>query len=127
MDEIDKELNILEWKMKFIKGVIDGTIIVNNQTKDKISDQLEKQKFPKLSENKSYDYLLTMPIYSLSKEKIDELQKRIDNLEEELEHIEATTELQQWKKELLELKKVVEKAFANDDKENNEKVKIFIK
>jgi DNA topoisomerase-2 len=126
MDEIDKELNILEWKMKFIKGVIDGTIIVNNQTKEKISQQLVDLEFPKLSENKSYDYLLTMPIYSLSKEKIDELQNKIDNLEEELEKIEATTELQQWKKELIELKKVVEKTYLNDEKLNDGKTKVFI-
>jgi DNA topoisomerase-2 len=111
IDEIDKELNILEWKMKFIKGVIDGKIIVNNQTKEKIVEQLVKLEFPKLSENKSYDYLLQMPIYSLSKEKIDELQKKIDDLEEELEKIENMTEIARWKMELAELKKNIEKVF----------------
>ena len=89
MNELEKELNILDWKMKFITGVIDGTILVNNQTKEKINKQLEEQEFPKLSENKSYDYLVNMPIYSLSKEKIDELQKKIDNLEDELAKIEG--------------------------------------
>ena len=29
ISELEKELNVLDWKMKFIKGVIDGTIIVN--------------------------------------------------------------------------------------------------
>jgi DNA topoisomerase-2 len=127
INELEKELNILDWKMKFIKGVIDNTIIVNNQTKDKISQQLVDLEFPKLSENKSYDYLLTMPIYSLSKEKIDELQKKIDNLEEELETIEGTTEIQRWKIELGELKKVIEKIYKTDEKENDGKVKVFIK
>ena len=111
IDELDKELNILDWKMKFIIGVIDGSIIVNNQTKDKIVDQLVKLDFPKLSENKSYDYLLQMPIYSLSKEKIDELQKKIDDLEEELEKIESTTEVARWKSELMELRKMIEKNY----------------
>ena len=109
--ELDKELNILDWKMKFIMGVIEGTIIVNNQTKDKIVDQLVKLEFPKLSENKSYDYLLQMPIYSLSKEKIDELQKKIDDLEEELEKIESTTEVARWKSELMELRKMIDKNY----------------
>jgi len=97
--------------MKFIIGVIEGTIIVNNQTKDKIVEQLVKLDFPKLSENKSYDYLLQMPIYSLSKEKIDELQKKIDDLVEELEKIESTTEIARWKSELMELRKMIEKNY----------------
>jgi DNA gyrase/topoisomerase IV subunit B len=111
IDELNRELDVLEWKMKFIRGVIDNKIIVNNQTKDKIVDQLVKLEFPKLSENKSYDYLLHMPIYSLSKEKIDELQKKIDELEEELAKIEAMSEIARWKLELGELKKCIEKIF----------------
>lgn len=111
IDELNKELDVLEWKMKFIRGVIDNKIIVNNQTKEKIVEQLVKLEFPKLSENKSYDYLLHMPIYSLSKEKIDELQKKIDELEEELAKIEAMSEIARWKLELGELKKCIEKIF----------------
>ena len=111
IDELNRELDVLEWKMKFIRGVIDNKIIVNNQTKDKIVEQLVKLEFPKLSENKSYDYLLHMPIYSLSKEKIDELQKKIDELEEELAKIEAMSEIARWKLELGELKKCIEKIF----------------
>jgi DNA gyrase/topoisomerase IV subunit B len=111
IDELNRELDVLEWKMKFIRGVIDNKIIVNNQTKEKIVEQLVKLEFPKLSENKSYDYLLHMPIYSLSKEKIDELQKKIDELEEELAKIEAMSEIARWKLELGELKKCIEKIF----------------
>ena len=68
-----------------------------------------------------------MPIYSLSKEKIDELQKKIDNLEDELAKIEATTEIQQWKVELLELRKLVEKVYNTDVEANDGKVKVFLK
>ena len=122
LDELEKELNVLDWKMKFIEGVIEGTIIVNNQTKEKINDQLTKLEFPKLSENKSYDYLVQMPIYSLSKEKIDELQKKIDNLEEEMELIQSTTEINRWKSELIELKKSIEKVYKSSEVIEGEKV-----
>jgi DNA gyrase/topoisomerase IV subunit B len=122
LDELEKELNVLDWKMKFIEGVIEGTIIVNNQTKEKINEQLTKLEFPKLSENKSYDYLVQMPIYSLSKEKIDELQKKIDNLEEEMELIQKTTETDRWKSELMELRKVIEKVYKTSEVVEGEKV-----
>lgn len=124
LDELEKELNVLDWKMKFIEGVIEGTIIVNNQTKDKINEQLTKLEFPKLSENKSYDYLVQMPIYSLSKEKIDELQKKIDNLEEEMELIQNTTETDRWKSELMELRKVIEKVYKTSEVVEGEKVAV---
>lgn len=122
LDELEKELNVLDWKMKFIEGVIEGTIIVNNQTKEKINEQLTKLEFPKLSENNSYDYLVQMPIYSLSKEKIDELQKKIDNLEEEMELIQSTTEINRWKSELMELKKSIEKVYKASEVIEGEKV-----
>ena len=122
LDELEKELNVLDWKMKFIEGVIEGTIIVNNQTKEKINEQLTKLEFPKLSENNSYDYLVQMPIYSLSKEKIDVLQKKIDNLEEEMELIQSTTEINRWKSELMELKKSIEKVYKASEVIEGEKV-----
>lgn len=124
IDELEKELNVLDWKMKFIKGVIDGTIIVNNRNKENINEQLVKLEFPKLSENKSYDYLVQMPIYSLSKEKIDELQKKINDLEEELELIEGTSEINQWKSELAELKKSIEKVYKASEEPTEDKVPV---
>jgi len=102
----ENELNILAWKMKFIKFVLDGTIIVFKQKKDVIINKLKELKFPELATNKdsddkeSYEYITSLPLFSLTDEKVEELQEKINNKEEEIVKIKATSEIDQWKKEL---------------------------
>jgi hypothetical protein len=50
-----------------------------------------------------------------------------ENLEDEFAKIEGTTEIQQWKVELLELRKLVEKVYNADAEANEGKVKVFLK
>ena len=84
---------MLEAKVKFIEGHVTTKISVINKNKEQVNELLEKHKFPKFgksnldddnnndennndSENydnekdKNYDYLIKMPIYTLTKEKI---------------------------------------------------------
>jgi DNA topoisomerase-2 len=102
----ENELNILAWKMKFIKFVLDGTIIVFKQKKEVIINKLKELKFPELATNKesddkeSYEYITSLPLFSLTDEKVEELQEKINNKEEEIVKIKATSEIDQWKKEL---------------------------
>lgn len=64
-------------KYYFIRGIIDGSIIVNKRKKDNIIAQLEKvEKIKKV--DGSYEYLLQMPIHSLVQEKLEELKHQIE-------------------------------------------------
>lgn len=101
--ELKKELDILKYKMMFIEYVLSKKIIIERQKKDAIIAKLQEYKFPRLSDNFSYDYLLNMPLYSLTYEKIEELKNKVNNKEEELESLLAITEKDMWKTELDEL------------------------
>ena len=61
-----------------MKDVVEMNIIIHKQTKEDIKQQLIKLKY--LLKDESYDYLLKLPIYSLTKEEIDKLTKERDNL-----------------------------------------------
>jgi DNA topoisomerase-2 len=98
--ELERELNLLKYKMMFIDNVITKNIIIEKQKKENIIKRLEELKFPKLSENNSYDYLLNMALYSLTLEKIEELNKKLEEKQEELDNLLGTTERQMWKNEL---------------------------
>ena len=124
--KIKNELNILEYKMKFIKNVLDGDIIVFKQKKADIIKKLIELKFPKLmtrsntkkndddnddliddlpEENmsgKTYDYITSLPLFSLTQEKIDELQDKLNAKIEELNKVETTSCIDQWRLELEE-------------------------
>jgi DNA topoisomerase II len=100
---LKNELDILSYKVKFILGVINKEIKINNRKKAIIENKLFVLKFPKLGTNQSYQYLLGMPIYSLTYEKVEELKKQQKNKETEYNNLEKLTPQNIWKKELDEL------------------------
>ena len=74
LKSLEDNLQKLSSKYLFIKAIVDKTLVVSNKKKDEIVKQLEKM--PKICKiNDSYDYLLAMPIHSLTKEKLEELKK----------------------------------------------------
>jgi DNA topoisomerase-2 len=107
IDKLNKELNILKYKVMFIEYVLDKKIIIERQKKINIINKLIELKFPKLVDSnneESYDYLTEMSLFSLTEEKIDELNNRYKNKEEELKIVQSTSEIDQWKSELNEFK-----------------------
>lgn len=106
LKEIRSDLEKLSSKYLFVKGIVEGTIVVSKKTKDEIIKQLEKnQKILKI--DGSYDYLLAMPIHSLTKEKLEELKNQIVLKKDEFNRIKAKTIEQMWTDDLHELKKAL--------------------
>lgn len=105
---IRSELEILVSKYLFCKGIIEKTILVANKKKDEIIQQLEQiEKIIKVDE--SYDYLLRMPIHSVSKDKMIELHDQIKQKKEDYLKIKSTEIKDMWIDDL----KIVEKCLNN--------------
>ncbi len=91
-------------KYYFIKAVVDGDIVVNKQKKDKVIAQIEK--FDKIKPvDGSYDYLLSLQIYNLTAEKMEELKKQIEEGKEEYKKTKETSIQDMWLADLKELQK----------------------
>lgn len=103
INKLQRELKILSNRARFIKDIIDKNLIVNNTPKDQIVNFLDKNKYDKLDE--TYNYLLNMPIYSLTKERFEELLKQKEEKLKEIEIIKNTDHKDMYMKDLLELKK----------------------
>jgi DNA topoisomerase-2 len=102
---LDYQLKIISFKVKFILMVVKKEIEINNKKKQEIEETLEKNNFPKFGKNKNdskltYDYLLSMPIYNLSYEKIEELKKQQQDKEVEYKELEVLTPENIWTNEL---------------------------
>ena len=102
---LEYQLKIISYKVKFILMVVEKKIEINNKKKSDIEESLIKNDFPKFGKNKSdnkltYDYLLTMPIYNLSYEKIEELKKQQKDKETEYKSLEELTPENIWLNEL---------------------------
>jgi len=103
LDKLNKELKILSNRGRFIKAIIDEKLKVNNVSKSKIIEGIELLKLEKIDD--SYDFLLRMPIYSLTKEMYEKLKEDFVSKKEEIRKMEETDPKDMYIDDLSELKK----------------------
>lgn len=103
LDKMNRELKILSNRGRFIKAIIDGKLKVNNVAKVKIIEGIETMGLDKIDD--SYDYLLRMPIYSLTKEMYEKIKEDFTSKKEEIKVLEATNPKDMYLLDLTELKK----------------------
>ena len=102
INELEKDISLLSVKIKFIYEFIEGTITIIKVKKDSIIKQLKEKDYPEIEGN--YDYLLKMPIYNLSDEKIEDFETKMKSLKTELEFIKSKTDCDLWREDIIEIK-----------------------
>ncbi len=105
--KLNDEKLMMESKARFIKAIVDKKLKVNNVPKAEITDWLERNKFDK--RNGGYDYLIGMPIYSLTKDKYEELLGGIEKLIADIADIEKMTPNDMYLDDLKELRRKLQK------------------
>lgn len=150
INKLKDEWDILDNKVRFILAVINNELVVSNRKKAEIFKDLIKMKFKLVTNNitnkptqneendseeddqadskddinsRGYDYLLGMKIWSLTYEKVLELQKLKELKKKELDDIIASSAEQLWKKDLSDLEVVLDEfdQAIEDEKEKLEK------
>ena len=120
---IEHQLKLISYKVKFILLVVNKKLEINNKKRSDIEEQLIKAKFPQLARSKdddkvSYDYLLTMPIYNLTMEKINELKQQEQDKETEYNTLDNKSPKDIWISELDILESEYTKWYELKIKEN---------
>jgi DNA topoisomerase-2 len=82
---------------------LDGKIKINNIPKSEIVEQIESVNLDKVDE--TYDYLLRMPIYSLTKENFEKIKNDFVGKKQEVEELKSTDPKELYFRDLNELKK----------------------
>lgn len=91
-------------KYTWCKGIIDESIVIKNKKKDDIVKQLDK--IDKIIEKDgSYNYLLNMPMSSITKEKMTELTEKIKALKDKIKELQKKTIEEMWLADLDEIEK----------------------
>lgn len=103
LDKYNTELKELCFRAKFIKSIIDKKLKVNNVPKDDVINWLEENKFGKIDD--SYNYLLNMSIYSLTKEKYEDLINKAKQKKDLIDEISGKNPKDMYLEDLNELKK----------------------
>ncbi|KAF2432921.1 type II DNA topoisomerase [Tothia fuscella] len=130
LGEMHKDLERLTNQARFIKMIIDGKLIISKKKKAVLMAELRKlnfKPFPKVedaskageiervAENneededdgsdgavgaRDYDYLLGMPIWSLTQERVDKILKQIGDKETEIDELNKLSSKDLWNRDL---------------------------
>jgi len=124
VDRLQKEKNLIDAKVRFILMVIKGEIVVSKRKRDELIAELKSKGFkpyndivgkgraeaeeeePKptgkeAKEPKSgFDYLLGMPLWSLTYERVEDLRKQAKEKTQELTDLQNTTPETLWERDL---------------------------
>lgn len=92
-------------KVRFINYVVSGRLVINNKSKENILNELVELKFE--NDGEEFDYLLSMKLWSFTKEKIKVLEKELEDKMNELQELEKTSGKELWIKELKVLREKI--------------------
>jgi DNA topoisomerase-2 len=100
IDKLESEYSILESKIKFINYVISEKIIIFNRQRIDINKQIELVDSGIAKIDNSWDYLLDLKMWSLTQEKIKEMEDRMKKMNKELDLLRKTSVSEMWTSEL---------------------------
>lgn len=128
ISELQKQLAKLSNQARFVQMIIDGSLVISKKKKPVLISELKEKNFrpfpkvadaTKLGENEpvveegeedenkevevlsnAYDYLLGMPMWSLTQERVEKLRHQIGDREHEIDAIIKLSKEEMWKKDL---------------------------
>ncbi len=107
IEKISSDIKLLSNRGRFIKLILDGKLKINNKMKSEIISQLASFDIDKMDGD--YDYLLRMPIHSLTKETFEKIKEDFTTKKSDLEKMKATMPKDMYLSDLSELKKNIHK------------------
>ncbi len=105
IDKTEKHLALISNKARFIKDIIDGKLKINNVSKEKIIDYLELNEYDTV--HNSFDYLLSMAIQSLTKERFEKLLEEMKGCRIALKTLKASKPKEMYITDLKNLQKAL--------------------
>lgn len=111
IDELKNALLLLPYKVRFIREFLEGKFVLLNKKEDEICRELKDKGFtvqPKETRpvgrvGREYDYLLYMPVTSLSQKNLQQLEKEIVEKTQEFEELERSNSKDLWLRDLKDL------------------------
>ena len=107
LSKLRHELKILQNRGKFIRAILEGKLEIKNKSKEELIKLIEIMKLDLIED--SYDYLLRMPLWSLTKELFEKLKTDFTAKKEEIIELEKVEPKDMYLEDLKELKQKIKK------------------
>ncbi|KAH8689414.1 DNA topoisomerase II [Talaromyces proteolyticus] len=146
LSELQKELDRFTNQARFVQMIIDGKLVISKKKKSVLITELKEKgfkAFPKVAQavkagetaevveedgseeaeaeidSSAYDYLLGMPIWSLTQERVEKLLRQIGDKEMEIDDLIKLTKEEIWRRDLDEF--INEWRFQLEDEKRRER------
>ena len=117
LNELEKEMQLISERMRFILELIENTIDLRNKKTSLIESILNEKNYCKLGTLKNYDYLIKMPLQNLTEEKINELRSACEAKRLQVEILQKTTAENMWLHDLNEFTTMYKKCVRKENKQ----------
>jgi DNA topoisomerase-2 len=107
LDRLKYDLKILSNRGKFIRAILENKLDIKNKSKESLISDITAMNLDIIDD--SYDYLLRMPLWSLTKELFEKLKKDFLTKKEEILELEKIEPTEMYLSELKELKQKISK------------------
>ena len=114
---LDREWRRMDNKVRFILSVVNGSLVVSNRKKAELLQELARQGYELFAPGttaageeggegepgelgRGYDYLLSMKIWSLTLERVEDLREQLAEKASELEALRGMTAADLWEQDL---------------------------
>jgi DNA topoisomerase-2 len=98
LSKLQHDIDVLNNKIRFIRSIIHKELDVSIYTKAGLEAHLEEQEYMKV--DGGFDYLVRIPIYNITKDKVEDLEADIASHSGKLEILRETTLEDMWRQEL---------------------------
>jgi len=115
---LERKMNVLNMKARFIKEVMDGTIVLVKKKKNEVIEILKNKNYKIIDEDNDYGYLRGLPVDSMEEENWKKLLKDLKDCETQYIKLKKKSIQKMWSEELEEL----ETEFKKYQKEREKRV-----
>jgi DNA topoisomerase-2 len=126
---LEREMAVINYRKKFIEQILNKEIVIERKKKAEIIARLVELKYPELSTGESapkgsYDYLTTLPLWCLTQEKIDDMNKEYNEKKHELDTYTSTSIQELWSTEICKIEDIYNKMLSHVNSGDNKVVKV---
>jgi DNA topoisomerase-2 len=120
LDNLERDLVKLSNRAKYILENLDGSVDLRKKKKDEVNSLLESKHYAKIDGD--YNYLVKMPMDSVTQENVDQILKEKADLELEVDVLKKTSEEEIWTNELVAFEDAYEKYKVQRAIDNSQEV-----
>jgi DNA gyrase/topoisomerase IV subunit B len=98
LEDLIYDIQLLENKIRFIREVVAERIVVHKMKKDQLEKRLSDDQYS--LHNGTYDYILRIPIYNLTIDKVEDLENEKKKADDEINRVKSIDTKTWWSEEL---------------------------